>query len=471
MTVAATKDHHVIPNFRVPKLDNMTSTAYPVLHSLLNDNELHDVTLQGNDGVSVSACRNVLAVKSRVFRSMFYRDFAESNSSDVKIDFPGKVMRIFLHACHMDNVDPLEEEGQQYIYDGREFSTLAMQTAITLLEACDFFELDLQVKINETILSWMENRPFLALVALDQIFRGHNGAAFSIKLKMNAEKVVRRYMSSMVDVPMPEEMGIIHPEVVANILRDSALPASEYSLFLFLRGWFEIERSGIIRASNGEEKTRLETAVSLASLINLEKIRPSLLGGPVASSGLVPPSKLNEVYKAQALLAESLDTRRFVQQRSPHLWKMAGLNVAAIQENEHDYIDCPLMVSGKHEWSFEVVRVSERMRVGVIAFKKSGMVRKALALKNRGKLFENPSKTVHEMELPTFESGSTLWFRLRIENEGRVVLSMSVDQKNFQTIERDAFFKPEKRDGISPYAKCSEGTGHIRFLGFSDSLE
>jgi hypothetical protein len=71
-----------------------------LLASFLKDDKLNDVTLKGNDGISVSANRYILAAKSRVFHRMFFGHFQEASSDEVDIGFPGQVIKAVVDHIH-----------------------------------------------------------------------------------------------------------------------------------------------------------------------------------------------------------------------------------------------------------------------------------------------------------------------------------------------------------------------------------
>ncbi|CAB9506386.1 expressed unknown protein [Seminavis robusta] len=70
-----------------------------------NDN-LKDVTLVGSDGGRVSANKAVLAIRSPVFQRMFFGNFQERDSDEVKMDnYPSIVLQVVVKYCYVDELD------------------------------------------------------------------------------------------------------------------------------------------------------------------------------------------------------------------------------------------------------------------------------------------------------------------------------------------------------------------------------
>jgi BTB/POZ domain len=75
-------------------------SAEELLASFLMDDTLMDVTLKGNDGITVSANRFIPAAKSKVFHRMFFGNFREASSKGVGIGFPGHVLQSVVEYIH-----------------------------------------------------------------------------------------------------------------------------------------------------------------------------------------------------------------------------------------------------------------------------------------------------------------------------------------------------------------------------------
>ena len=73
----------------------------------LDDDMLHDVVLLGADEIAVPANKMCLAVRSPVFRSMFFGEghFRERNAEQVDLPYPGDVLRFVAKYCYTDEVD------------------------------------------------------------------------------------------------------------------------------------------------------------------------------------------------------------------------------------------------------------------------------------------------------------------------------------------------------------------------------
>ena len=105
---------------------NNSNTLLHDINSLLNDDDISDITLipeviRGDDDITeVPAVKAILAARSPVFRRMLYGKFRETtnnttnNSNDddnenvkVKLDYSGKVLQLLVEFCFTDKLDSL----------------------------------------------------------------------------------------------------------------------------------------------------------------------------------------------------------------------------------------------------------------------------------------------------------------------------------------------------------------------------
>ena len=80
------------------------------LLSALEDDEsdgFKDVTLIGSDGGRVSATKAVLAIRSPVFRKMFFGEFREASAKcdSVQMNYSAVVLNIVVKYCYTDEID------------------------------------------------------------------------------------------------------------------------------------------------------------------------------------------------------------------------------------------------------------------------------------------------------------------------------------------------------------------------------
>ena len=75
----------------------MTSTTDEKTHAemlqeLLTNEDLHDIILEGCDGVQVGALRGILAARSSYFQKMLLGKFRESSSNIIKLGYEGAIL-------------------------------------------------------------------------------------------------------------------------------------------------------------------------------------------------------------------------------------------------------------------------------------------------------------------------------------------------------------------------------------------
>ena len=76
-----------------------------MVRALEEDDAMKDVTLIGSDGGRVSASKTVLAIRSPVFKRMFYGNFQEAESAEVPMDYTSGVLQVIVNYCYMDVFD------------------------------------------------------------------------------------------------------------------------------------------------------------------------------------------------------------------------------------------------------------------------------------------------------------------------------------------------------------------------------
>ena len=140
-----------------------------------------------------------------------------------------------------------EGEGSTNDDDDVDRLSLAMEKAVIYLDACHFFQIEIEEQINAKTLAWMENDPMTALVALDLIFRNGGELPAFDETKMNAMSIIREKIENLTT---SRKLGNVHPTVIEGVLQDVYVRATEYSLFQFLKAWYE---SAFVRANAGTQ--------------------------------------------------------------------------------------------------------------------------------------------------------------------------------------------------------------------------
>ena len=84
--------------------------AADLLVSLQSDSDaLCDVTLVGSDGAHVPAIRVLLAMRSKVFKTMLLGEFSERHADEVPTPYPSDVLKCVMEYCCTDKVAEFHE--------------------------------------------------------------------------------------------------------------------------------------------------------------------------------------------------------------------------------------------------------------------------------------------------------------------------------------------------------------------------
>lgn len=348
------------PSCEIPLSDSMSK--------LLNDEELADVKLEGNDGVQIFAHRLVLASRSLVFRHMLYGHFKESTSNIVKVDYAGKVVEAIVRYCYTDKPGILkscenDEEAIPYL--------------ISLVGAADFFGL---TKLSQRAMHWalltVTKKPTMVCTFLRE----------SRIVGASANCIFARAMSSVRMDPSDtlvesKDLVSLQASIVEEIIKDPNISADEVTMFAILKTWSDAEgpptaEKGLAQTENSasidEARTRQDIAKDLAKYIRLDKIPPSILSTEVASSDLVPLGRVFEAYKAQAFALEAAQGSSFKKYRFTHpVWSktktvlvssenLSELNIFGNESHPYGQTSVStllrgvVMKSGIYTWSIQV---------------------------------------------------------------------------------------------------------------------
>jgi hypothetical protein len=115
----------------------MSKLAADLVAALTNE-EIYDMTLQGNDGAKIPAFRFLLSARSKVFQKMLCGNFKESDTSNIPLDYSSATIQRIVHYCCTDEVmEPLEGCSEEKV-----------RAMVCLRCAANYFELkDLEDKI------------------------------------------------------------------------------------------------------------------------------------------------------------------------------------------------------------------------------------------------------------------------------------------------------------------------------------
>lgn len=248
-----------------------------LLAKFLDDDSLMDLSLEGNDGVTVLANRHVLAARSEVFHRMLLGDFAEAKKDTIPIGHSGAVLKAIVEYIHTDTAEMLKDVAQtEADEDG---AATILQGLIELAVAAAYFGLLLLCnKASETISSFLQKHPALAISALDVY---HRLGPSVPKVKEAAMTCLSKHSATAVNA------GTVCPlstAVLEAILKDDGNNVEEFVFFEMLRLWAEADDS------------RRSSARDLVKHIRLEWISTNDLSTCVATSGLVSQEQLLETY-------------------------------------------------------------------------------------------------------------------------------------------------------------------------------
>lgn len=282
----------------------------------LNNDDFHDITLKGKDGVIVRANRYVLACRSLVFRKMLLGNFREANVTEVELGFDGCILQSLLQFIHTDTPDLLDiKKRQENDTDGPLFDVESLKYVLELSTAATYFNLPgLQRAVDRTLTYIWEECPRLSFVVLEACRQfGH---AIDDDLQELATKRVRsiRRICTISELGskttgtdtdpttcvLAEDVASLSPKTLEEIVKDPELEMTEYEIFCILFFWAYTSSS-----QAKESGERITIALELSQYVDLSRISPKKLALVVNPSGIVSDEQLSDAYKAQALLDAS----------------------------------------------------------------------------------------------------------------------------------------------------------------------
>lgn len=115
----------------------------------LDEEVFQDVMLTGTDHVDVPATKAVLAIRSPVFKRMFFGGFQETNGDRVALDYPSLVLKVLVKYCYSDELD------LDMIYTDNACDGLTDEEAVLMVQlrdAANYFELpELHLSISNEL--------------------------------------------------------------------------------------------------------------------------------------------------------------------------------------------------------------------------------------------------------------------------------------------------------------------------------
>lgn len=337
-----------------PKVSEEEPSCEDAFALFFTDKAFHDIKLEGNDGVKVSANRNALAVRSKVFRKMLLGEFAEAKKDVVKIDYDSAVLSAvaaYIHTGTAPILAPIEaEQGTGISSELSASIVIEFETLLSLAAAAEFFDLPRLCKLVHKCLSSRLNvHPSLSFELLQTC--KETGITIPTELEELAWSNIQSGGTGLVVNAVAVKVS--SPLLLEDIVTDDKLAMDNYTIFGMLNLWkdaFDSTESG--------DQDRQSTAKSLvATHVNLEQIDPGLLSSIVAQSGLVTLEQLAEAYKRQAMVAKEVFDIDFG--KPIVVWKNSLKDVFSVSKtglycSDALCIPSPMISGTIHRWTIEI---------------------------------------------------------------------------------------------------------------------
>lgn len=432
-----------------------------VLKTLVNDEDLSDLQLEGKDGVQVFANRAILAARSDVFRKMLYGNFKESQSSVIKIGkYPGAVLRAIVQYCYTDDSDMLHYECND-AYRAKQL--------VFLVDAAEYFDLgELREQVEQVAMQITEEKPALACAFLRES-RLIGPSAFQVGGHAWSE-IQSQPLETLLLEGADKNLMTLPFSVVQEILEDSKMSADELTLFRVLQAWARgKEESEEVGGGEGRSKSRHDSAKDLVRLIQLANIDPVDLSTTVKSSGLVSRDGLLKAYESQALSIENKCRFNKPRYTPTIVWSKSQSDIFCREESTTvdmlTKLQCKPMRSGIHRWRVNVLveKCPYTACIGLGVLQSDST--KGWFLTTDGKRWSPGNNSSRDgPPLCRYTEGDILTFTLDLRDAWN--LSVAVNDGTITQIfsgMRDVCDSPQ--EGLVPFAGLFDNCS-VRFLGF-----
>jgi hypothetical protein len=257
----------------------------PVVQDLLeaiNDEEMTDIALVGQDGISVHTNRFVLAARSKVLKRMLYGSFREAKDSEIPFyDYDGVILEAIVEYCCRNEIPKF----RLYIHR----NDTSARRLVQLFKAADYLELTGLAKlVAQMAHNLMARYPPLACAIYDE-------ADFDTKVSKDALLMIqsRPYVTLPRDCETGGGMGCLSGSKLLSVYKDTEVKAGEPFLFEMLQQWEEFS----------DQPDSREVIFSCAEHLLLENIEPQDLLGVVMKSGFCLEKNIMDAITQQALRA------------------------------------------------------------------------------------------------------------------------------------------------------------------------
>ena len=263
----------------------ISSIDSPVIQDLLgalNDQEMTDITLVGQDGVSVYANRFVLAARSKVLKRMLYGNFRESRDSEISFhDYDAVILEALVEYCCRDEIPKFR------LYVHRDVASV--RRLVQLYKAADYLELPGLAKlVSQMVHNLMARYPPLACAIYDEADLDSTvskGAILMIQCRPYA--TLPRHTLTGGGIECLSGFKLL------EVYKDTQVSAGELFLFQMLQEWENLS----------ENPNAKEIVCSCAEHLYLENIEPQDLLGVVMKSGYCSEKTIMDAITKQALRA------------------------------------------------------------------------------------------------------------------------------------------------------------------------
>ena len=256
----------------------------------LQDEDLTDVSLIGDDGVEVRACRFVLAARSKVLKRMLYGNFREATSTNIELPYSGAVLQAVVEYCTKNMIS------DKFLHsNGGNYNAKTVRQLVNLAKAGDFFDISCLVRDAESLVQKLVSKnPILACPIFDESDEFSTLHEYSRKMIR-----CRPYVALLPSEDDTSGGGIecLRTERIVELMQETEIEAGETFLFEMLQRW-------VVHAGEGKERQEaLQVAKKCGEFFRLDYIEPQELLSTVQKSGLFAPNLIVEAIMRQALRA------------------------------------------------------------------------------------------------------------------------------------------------------------------------
>ncbi|RIA99722.1 concanavalin A-like lectin/glucanase domain-containing protein [Glomus cerebriforme] len=369
------------------------------LKSLLDNPLFSDIKIKENDGKEISAHRNILVIRSEVFKRLILNEVKETNQDVIEIlEFSSDILLVILEYLYSEKVTE---------------KTLKIEILAKAFHSANFFLLEqLKLQIIEFFKIYLENnkenKVSISAKILSQLLESMESpdnklanllydSVNSVPLKsieycnLNAkalEYILSKVKKEETKMFSTSEYDLLHYIILwaANEISEEAfsfykscLPSSEIVKSLnmtYKQEWGFNIPSNISESHAKYQLTMIAKTSSLFNYVNLEHIHPFVISNTIESfDGLINSKILLDVYRKQALLAGkyaclednvSLQWDNHARGNNMYLDKSPFV-VTSKSSSSHEWIRTKVPISGQgiYEWDIVVEMSCKYFWVGI----------------------------------------------------------------------------------------------------------